>query len=148
MSKVDTAGLIEVNVLEDRSALVGVFTSPFVHSRTHKNPAVKRSTAANIDALWEYCHSLFESRRRTTMIHNIGQRAYVPKDENSRIFFKGFEHVRVKTIFDIYVFAAGENHGNRGGVYDAWLHSRKTDHTSTCFWVPCHVSDIRRRRFL
>jgi hypothetical protein len=52
MLKVETAGLNWVKVLvEAPPALVGVCTMSFVHNRTHKKPAVKRSTAVNMAAL-------------------------------------------------------------------------------------------------
>jgi hypothetical protein len=59
MLKVDTAGLNWVKVLVDASAvLVGVWTMLLVHSRTHRKPAVKSSTAVKMAALCEYRHSL------------------------------------------------------------------------------------------
>jgi hypothetical protein len=47
-----------VKVLVEASAVLeGVCTMLFVHNRTHRKPAVKRSTAVKIDALCEYRHS-------------------------------------------------------------------------------------------
>jgi hypothetical protein len=58
MLKVETAGLNCVNVLVESFALDGVWTMSLVHSKTHRNPAVKSRTAVKIDRLCEYCHDL------------------------------------------------------------------------------------------
>jgi hypothetical protein len=62
MLKVETAGLISVNVLMKGSfALVKVWTRSLVHRRTHRKPAVNIRTAQKMDALCEYFHSFFWS---------------------------------------------------------------------------------------